>query len=110
MAWDADVLGTATASVNLNIQLAKRGQGMYRAYTHDISRVHSGDHVAIGCETCHIEVVAAPPDERGCDTVGGNTSPGPGASASEYNGGCVAERRRSNHEIVGYLLVRFPDD
>jgi|tagenome__1003787_1003787.scaffolds.fasta_scaffold20987105_8 hypothetical protein len=105
MAWDAGVVGSATASVSNNIEMAKKGQGMYSGYTSDRSRVHSGDHVAIGCSTCHIEVVADPPDSSGCNTIGGNTSPGD--SGSQYNGGCVANRRRAPSEIVGYLLVRF---
>jgi hypothetical protein len=109
MAWDADVQGSATASVQLNIDMAKRGQGMYRGYTTDRSKVHSGDHVAIGCSSCHIELVAEPPDANGVNTIGGNTSPGAGAPASQYNGGCVASRRRGNGEIVGFLLVRFPE-
>jgi hypothetical protein len=105
MAWDAGVVGSSTASVSNNIDLAKKGQGIYSGYTTDKSRVHSGDHVAIGCSTCHIEVVAEPPTSSGVKTVGGNTSPG--GSGSQYNGGCVANRDRANSEVVGYLLVRF---
>lgn len=103
MAWDAGVSGSSTAAVQNNINMAKQGQGIYSGYTTDRSRVHSGDHVAIGCSSCHIEVVADPPDSSGVNTVGGNTS----KSGSQYNGGEVVAKRRSNSEIVGYLLVRF---
>lgn len=108
MAWDAGVKGAATASVFNNIELAKRGQGMYRGVTTDPSKVRPGDHVVIGCSSCHIELVAAKPSSSGCDTVGGNTAPRPG-SGSEYNGGGVFTRRRTRGEIVIYLLVRFKD-
>jgi hypothetical protein len=107
MAWDAGIAGAGSAAVSACIDMAKKGQGVYRGYTTDRSRVHSGDHVAIGCTTCHIELVAKPPDSSGVDCVGGNTSPGD--SGSQYNGGCVATRRRRNSEIVGFLLVRFDD-
>lgn len=106
MAWDAGVEGKATASVNMNMEMARRGQGMYRGLTTDISKVGLADHVVIGCETCHIEVVADVPTPDYTDTVGGNTVPRPG-SGNEYNGGTVSDRRRGRHEIVCYLLVRF---
>jgi hypothetical protein len=107
MAWDAGIKGSGSAGVQQCINLAKQGSGIYRAFTTDKSRVKPGDHVAIGCSSCHIGMVAKAPDSSGCDTVEGNTSPG--NSGSQYNGGCVATRRRSNSEIVGYLLVRFDD-
>ena len=107
MAWDEGVDGAGSAAVSACIDMAKRGEGIYRGWTTDKSRVHTADHLAIGCTTCHIGMVADPPDSGGCDTVEGNTSPG--SSGSQYNGGCVATRRRSNSEIVGYLLVRFDD-
>lgn len=105
MAWDAGVKGAGTAGVWNNIQLAKQGKGMYRGFTTDYRRVRPGDHVAIGCETCHQEVVVDFPTATSCLDVGGNTAPAPG-SGNEYNGGCVADRTRSRREIVGYLLVR----
>lgn len=107
MCWDAGVEGQSTAGVWNNIQLAKQGKGMFRAYTTDPSRVRMGDHVIIGCETCHTELVKVPPKTRAdvCKTVGGNTAPKPG-SGDEYNGGTVAERDRSPREVVGYLLIR----
>lgn len=105
MAWDAGVKGAGTAGVWNNIQLAKQGKGMFRAFTTDYRRVRPGDHVIVGCETCHTEVVADFPTATSCPTIGGNTAPRPG-SGSEYNGGCVASRTRKRGEIVGYLLVR----
>lgn len=105
MAWDSGVQGAASAGVQVNIEMAKRGQGMYRGFTTDRSLVHSGDHVAIGCSTCHQEIVRNPPVADGVDTVGGNTSPG--TSGSQFNGGCVGTHHRSNAEIVGFMLVRF---
>lgn len=108
-AWDAGVEGSGTAGVWVNKQMALKGQGMFRAYTTDRRRVRPGDFVIIGCDTCHQEMVAEPPDEHGVDTVGGNTSSGHGGS--QYNGGGVYERkgttRRTNREIVGYMLVRY---
>jgi hypothetical protein len=105
MAWDVGVQGAATAGVWNNIEMAKRGQGMYRGFTTDRSLVHTGDHVAIGCSTCHQEIVRNPPVASGVDTVGGNTSPG--NSGSQFNGGCVGTHHRSNEEVVGFMLVRF---
>lgn len=105
MAWDAGVDGSATAGVWNNIEMAKRGQGMYRGFTTDPKKARPGDHVAIGCSSCHIELVAKQPTSSGCDTVGGNTSSGPGGS--QFNGGGVFNRHRTRGEIVGYLLVRF---
>lgn len=106
MAWDAGVEGKATASVNLNMEMARRGQGMYRGLTTDKSKVGPGDHAVIGCGSCHIEVVEKRPMPDYTDTIGGNTAPKPG-SGNEYNGGTVSDRRRSNREVVCYLLVRF---
>lgn len=108
MAWDSGVQGSATAGVFNNIEMAKSGRGMYRGFTTDHRKVNPGDHVAIGCSSCHIELVARKPTASAVDTVGGNTSPG--SSGSQFNGGCVANRTRSRGEVVGYLLVRFPDD
>lgn len=105
MTWDAGVKGVGTAGVFNNMQLAKQGKGMFSAFTTDYRRVRPGDHVIVGCESCHTEIVRDFPTADECPTVGGNTSPAPG-SGSEYNGGCVAERTRARHEIVGYCLVR----
>ena len=56
-AWDAGIKGSGTASVQLNVNLARKGQGIYRGYTTDPSRVRPGDHCAVGSTSTHTEVV-----------------------------------------------------
>ena len=86
--------------------MARKGQGIYKGFTTDKSKVHFGDHVAIGCSSCHIELVAEPPHAGGCRD--GRREHVAGGGGSQYNGGGVYSRSRSDSEIVGYLLVRFP--
>ena len=100
MAWDAGVQGSGTAGVSANIDLAKRGAGIFRGYTTDSSRVQPGDHAMISCSTCHTGVVVDPPYTN----IEGNTSPG--SEGSQYNGGCVAKRNRQG-AVIGWGLVRF---
>jgi hypothetical protein len=104
-AWDNGVTGTGTAAVFNNIQLAKKGQGIYRGFTTDLSKVRPGDHAFIDCSTCHTGVVY---DPHGPVTIEGNTSPG--QEGSQYNGGTVARKQRPAGAFIGFGLVRFPDD
>jgi len=98
-AWDAGVKGSGTASVQLNVNMARRGQGIFRGYTTDPSRVRRGDHCAVISTSTHTEVIVGP---SAWDTVGGNTGP-----SSISNGGMVAASNRRGR-IVGWLLLREP--
>lgn len=103
-AWDNGVTGSGTASVYQNVQMAKRGEGIYRGWTNDPSQVHAGDHAFLGSD--HTGVIY---DRDTGITVEGNTSPG--SEGSQYNGGCVAKRNRGwSAWTAGFGLVRFPDD
>jgi hypothetical protein len=101
-AWDAGIKGSGTASVQLNVNLARQGRGIYRGYTTDPGRVRPGDHCAVMSTSTHTEVVVGP---GAYNTVGGNTSSGPGGSQS--NGGGVFSRSRRG-QIVGWMLIREP--
>src|SRR5262245_23990400 len=101
MVWDAGVKGSSSAGVAVIMDMAKRGQGAYRGWTTDPSRVRTGDMAVIGCGSCHIGLVVDPP----YGTIEGNTSPG--IEGSQYNGGCVARKNRPRSQIVGWALVRF---
>jgi hypothetical protein len=98
-AWDAGVKGSGTASVQLNVNLARRGQGIYRGYTTDHRRVRPGDHCAVISTSTHTEVVVGP---SAWDCIGGNTGP-----SNISNGGMVARQHRRG-QIVGWLLIREP--
>lgn len=101
--WDNGVTGSGTAGVYNNVQLAKQGQGIYRGWTSDPSKVHAGDHAFIGSD--HTGVIY---DRDDGTTIEGNTSPG--SEGSQYNGGCVAKRSRGwGYWSAGFGLVRYPD-
>lgn len=104
MAWDVGVKGSASAGVQVCMDMAKKGQGMYRGWTTDPGSVQRGDHAVIGCSTCHIGMVAD--SDNPYHTIEGNTSPS--SSGSQYNGGCVAEKTRGKSEIIGWCLVDYP--
>jgi hypothetical protein len=97
-AWDAGIKGSGTASVQLNVNLARKGQGIYRGYTTDPKRVRPGDHCAVISTSTHTEVVVDGP----YDCIGGNTGP-----SSISNGGMVARTHRRG-QIVGWMLIREP--
>jgi hypothetical protein len=97
-AWDAGIKGSGTASVQLNVNLARRGQGIYRGYTTDPRRVRPGDHCAVISTSTHTEVVVDAPYM----CIGGNTGP-----SNVSNGGMVAKSNRRG-KIVGYMLIREP--
>lgn len=100
--WDNGVSGSGTAGVWNNTELAKKGQGIYKGYTTDRSKLHAGDHAFIGSD--HTGVIY---DRDTMETIEGNTSPG--SEGSQYNGGTVAKRSRGSSYWTGYGLVRFPD-
>jgi hypothetical protein len=102
--WDNGADGSVTASVASNVSLAKQGKGIYKGWTSDPSKVHAGDHAFLGSD--HTGVIY---DRDTGETVEGNTSPG--SEGSQYNGGCVAKRKRGwGAWTAGFGLVRFPDD
>lgn len=100
-AWDAGITGQGTAAVQLNVNLARKGQGIYRGYTTDPSRVRPGDHAICFSTSTHVEVVVDGP----YDTIGGNTSSG--SDGSQANGGGVFKRNRRG-VVVGWCLIREP--
>jgi len=100
--WDNGVSGSGTAGVWNNTDLAKKGQGIYRGYTTDPSRVHAGDHAFLSDD--HTGVIY---DADDCTTIEGNTSPG--SEGSQYNGGTVAQRNRGWGGWTGFGLVRYDD-
>jgi hypothetical protein len=101
-AWDNGVTGSGTAGVWNNTDLAKRGEGIYKGYTTDPSKVHAGDHAFKSDD--HTGVIY---DRDTMTTIEGNTSPG--SEGSQYNGGCVAKRDRGGGYWTGYGIVRFDD-
>jgi hypothetical protein len=100
-AWDNGVKGTGTAGVWNNTDLAKKGQGIYRGYTTDPSKVHAGDHAFINDD--HTGVIS---DRDTMETIEGNTS----NSGSQWNGGSVVRKDRGPGYWTGYGLVDYPDD
>jgi hypothetical protein len=103
-AWDNEVSGSGTAGVYNNTELAKKGQGIYRGYTTDPSKLHAGDHAFISDD--HTGVIY---DAASMTTVEGNTS-GSTSEGSQWNGDLVAKKQRGSGYWTGYGLVRFPDD
>lgn len=104
MAWDAGCEGGSSAGVINCIDMARNGQGIYRGWTTDPSKVTRGDFAVVGCESCHIGMVAETEDPW--HLIEGNTSPG--SEGSQYNGGCVAEKTRGHSEVIGWCLVDYP--
>jgi hypothetical protein len=104
MAWDVGVQGGSSAGVQVIVDMARNGQGMFRGWTTDPGQVMRGDMAVIGCTSCHIGLVADSDDPW--HTIEGNTSPG--SEGSQYNGGCVAEKQRPHGDIVGWALVDYP--
>lgn len=100
--WDNGVSGSGTAGVYNNTDLAKKGQGIYRGYTTDPSKVHAGDHAFIADD--HTGVIY---DTDSATTVEGNTS---ASGGSQWNGGQVAKKSRGWGYWTGFGLVRYPDD
>ena len=103
MAWDQGVKGGSSAGVVVIKEMAQRGQGMFRGWTTDASQVRKGDFAVVGCSTCHIGLVAD--DKDPCRLIEGNTSPS--VSGDQFNGGCVAEKKRPRNNIVGWALVNY---
>lgn len=92
------------ASVALIEDDARAGRYGFRAWTRDKSKVKPGDLVVLFGRGVHVEFIVKVRKD-GVDTVGGNTSSGPGGSQS--NGGGVFPRFRPNSEIYGFALVRY---
>lgn len=103
-AWDNGVSGSGTAGVWNNTEMAKKGQGIYRGFTTDPSKVRAGDHAFKDSD--HTGVIY---DASKLTTVEGNTS-GTTTEGSQWNGDLVAKKTRGAGYWTGYGLVRFPDD
>ena len=101
MAWDAGVKGSGSAGVQVLVDMARQGTGMYRGYTTDPAQVLRGDHAIVGCTSCHVGVVVNSDDP--CHLIEGN-----GEDGGSYNGGEVIEKHRPRSDIVGWCLVDFP--
>jgi hypothetical protein len=101
MAWDAGVKGGSSAGVVVCMDMAQKGQGMFRGWTTDPSKVLRGDFAVVGCPSCHIGLVVD--SDNPCHLIEGN-----GNDGGSYNGGEVVEKRRSRSEIKGWCLVDYP--
>jgi hypothetical protein len=104
-AWDAGISGSGTASVYQNVQLAKQGQGIYKGWTSDPSKVRPGDHMFIGSD--HTGVARGTLQANGQILgVEGNTS-GATSGGSQWNGDLVAKKARSaGYWSAGFGLIR----
>lgn len=104
-AWDAGISGSGTASVYQNVQLAKKGQGIYKGWTSDPSKVRKGDHMFIGSD--HTGVARGSLQADGTILgVEGNTS-GTSSSGSQWNGDVVAKKSRpASYWSAGFGLIR----
>lgn len=101
-AWDNGVSGSGTAGVWNNTQLAKKGQGIYKGYTTDPSKVKVGDHCFKDDD--HTGVASV---DGASKTIDGNTSPNDGGS--QWDGGVVAEKSRGAGYWTGFGLLRTND-
>jgi hypothetical protein len=104
-AWDNGVSGSGTAGVANNTELAKKGQGIYKGYTTDPSKVHAGDHAFKNGD--HTGVIY---DRDTMTTVEGNTSGSTSSAARSGTGISSPRSTRGGGYWTGYGLVRFPDD
>jgi hypothetical protein len=104
-AWDNGVTGKGTASCAINIDLARKGQGIYKSYTTDATKAKRGDHFFMGAN--HTGVVRSDNcTASNIPTYEGNTSPG--SEGSQYNGGTTAKRVRSKSGgVTGFGLLRI---
>jgi hypothetical protein len=101
VAWDAGVVGGSSAGVVVIMNMAQKGQGMFRGWTTDPSKVLRGDFAIVGCPSCHIGVVVD--SNNPCHLIEGN-----GNDGGSYNGGEVVEKTRPRNQIVGWALVDYP--
>jgi hypothetical protein len=104
-AWDAGIAGSGTASVWQNTELAKKGQGIYKGWTSDASKVRIGDHMFIGSD--HTGVARGTLQANGSILgVEGNTS-GATSDGSQWNGDLVAKKSRpASYWSAGFGLIR----
>lgn len=104
-AWDNGVSGSGTASVCNNRDLAKKGQGIYKGWTSDPSKVKKGDHMFIGCD--HTGIARGTLQSDGTILgVEGNTS-GTTSGGSQWNGDVVAKKSRpASYWNNGFGLIR----
>lgn len=104
-AWDNGVSGSGTASVYQNTQLAKKGQGIFKGWTSDPSKVQPGDHMFCGSD--HTGVARGTLRADGTILgVEGNTS-GQTSGGNQWNGDLVAKKARSaSYWSAGFGLIR----
>jgi hypothetical protein len=104
-AWDNEITGSGTAGVWNNTQLAKNGQGIYKGWTSDPSKVRPGDHMFCGDD--HTGVARGTLQSDGTILgVEGNTS-GATSSGSQWNGDLVAKKPRpASYWTAGFGLIR----
>jgi hypothetical protein len=103
-AWENGISGSGTASVSNNTQLAKNGQGIYKGYTTDPSKVQKGDHMFKNGD--HTGVARGTLQSDGTILgVEGNTS-GSSSSGDQWNGDVVAKKTRPASYWTGYGLIR----
>lgn len=107
-AWDNGISGSGTASVYQNVQLAKNGQGIFKGWTSDPSKVRPGDHMFRGSD--HTGVARGTLQANGqLLGVEGNTS-GSTSSGDQWNGDLVAKKTRdASYWTAGFGLVRADD-
>jgi hypothetical protein len=103
MAWDVGVKGASSAGVIVCIDMAQKGEGIFKGWTTDPRRARQGDFAIIACNTCHMGIVAENNDPY--HTIEGNTSPT--SAGSQFNGGCVAEKHRPHDQVIGWCLVDY---
>lgn len=102
-----DALRSDVASVSMIEQHARRGDNPYGQWRSSVVGCLQGSLVVVGGSGIHVEMLVDDHSDGSADTVGGNTSFGPGGSQS--NGGCIAHRHRSDAEIYGAATMNYPN-
>lgn len=85
---------------------ARRGDPGYGQWHSDVTGLLQASLIVVGGPGVHVEMKIDDWGHGGAETVGGNTSFGPGGSQS--NGGCIAHRFRSDAEVYGGASMNYP--
>lgn len=103
-----EALRSDVASVSAIEQHARRRDNPYGHWVDrtGVQTLLPGSAIVIGGSGVHVEMKVDDIEGGGVETVGGNTSFGPGGSQS--NGGCIAHRFRSPGEIYGGAAMNYP--
>lgn len=99
-------LASDVASVSAIERHARVGHRPYGRWQSDVRGALPGAFVVIGGSGVHVGMLVEARGDGSARTVEGNTSFGPGGSQS--NGGCIAARVRSPHEIYGVASMDYP--